>query len=178
MAEQEKAFDFQAHEQAAIVAYLKKREFYEGLASEVQFIIEECLKRRGIRVHSVQARAKDPASFGKKAAQPSEVDPTKPKYPSPLEQITDLAGVRIITYFPVTLNELDRMLVDEFQIVEKSDKGAVLIEGERFGYQSIHYLVKLTPQRARLAEYEPFADAITEIQVRTISSACLGRNRT
>lgn len=35
-------------------------------------------------------------------------------------------------------------------------------------YQSIHYLVKLTPQRARLPEYAPFADSITEIQVRTI----------
>ncbi|MFZ0052394.1 MAG: hypothetical protein WAK96_11525, partial [Desulfobaccales bacterium] len=42
------------------------------------------------------------------------------------------------------------------------------IEEDRFGYQSIHYLVKLTDQRSRLPEYEPFGNAIVEIQVRTI----------
>ncbi len=52
--------------------------------------------------------------------------------------------------------------------MERSDKGAELIEDERFGYQSIHYLVKLTSRRARLPEYDPFADSIAEIQVRTI----------
>ncbi len=83
-------------------------------------------------------------------------------------QITDLAGVRVITYFPSTLKEIDEMLSQEFKIVERSDMGAELIEEDRFGYQSIHYLVKLTPQRARLPEYDPFALSIAEIQVRTI----------
>jgi len=168
MTDPEKAFDFAAHEQAAVTAYLKCHRFYEDLASTVKRILEETLHRRGVKVHSVQARAKDPASFGQKAAQPSEVDPTKPKYSYPLEQITDLAGIRVITYFPSTLAEIDRMLTDEFQIVERSDKGAALIEEDRFGYQSIHYLVRFLPQRSRLPEYALFADAIAEIQVRTI----------
>src|SRR5438034_11106631 len=60
------------------------------------------------------------------------------------------------------------MLSEEFKIVERSDMVAELIEEDRFGYQSIHYLVKLTPQRARLPEYDPFALSIAEIQVRTI----------
>jgi hypothetical protein len=36
---------------------------------------------------------KDPSSFGRKAAIPSERDPTLPKYAEPLRQIKDLAGV-------------------------------------------------------------------------------------
>ena len=164
----ENGFNFRAHEQMAATAYLKHHGSYEDLASIVKRVLEEALKRRGIKVHSVQARAKEPASFGKKAVQPSEVDPTQPKYPHPLEQITDLAGIRIITYFPSTLDEIDRMLADEFRIVERSDKGAELIEDDRFGYQSIRYLVKFTSLRSRLPEYEPFVDAIAEIQVRTI----------
>jgi putative GTP pyrophosphokinase len=60
------------------------------------------------------------------------------------------------------------MLQAEFRIVERSDKGAELIAAERFGYQSIHYLVKLSAARARLPEYQPFAGTIAEIQVRTI----------
>jgi ppGpp synthetase/RelA/SpoT-type nucleotidyltranferase len=164
----DKMFDFKEHEQAAVAAYLKSLGFYEDLAQVVKRIVEESLKRRGIRVHSVEARAKNPASFGRKAALPSETDPAKPKYTDPLSEITDLSGVRIITYFPNTLSEIDQMLKEEFQITERSDKGAILLEEDRFGYQSIHYLLKLTPQRARLPEYIPFANAVTEVQVRTI----------
>ncbi len=168
MTEAEDTFDFSTHQQTAVTAYLPRQAFYEQFASVVKRILEEALERRDIKIHSVFARAKEPASFGKKAAQPSELDPTKPKYPRPMEQITDMAGVRVIAYFPNTLDQIDRILRDEFQTVERSDKGAELIEEERLGYQSIHYLVKLTKVRSRLPEYEPFTDGVAEIQVRTI----------
>jgi putative GTP pyrophosphokinase len=166
--EEDKGFDFKQHAQAALGSYLERRNFFEELAVVVRRILEEALKRRGIKVHSVQARSKDPTEVARKAAMPSNEDPTRPKYSKPLDQITDLAAARIITYFPNTLVEIDDLLGEEFKIVEKSNKGADLIEEDRFGYQSIHYLVRLTPQRALLPEYEPYAEAITEIQVRTI----------
>ena len=142
--------------------------FYENLASVIARILEECLKKAEIKVHSVQHRAKHPGSFGRKSATPSDTDPNSPKYPEPLEQITDLAGVRIITFFPEAVTKINGLIHDEFEIVEQSDKGQELIESERFGYQSVHYLVRLKPERARLAEYESFAKAVTEVQVRTI----------
>lgn len=83
----------------------------------------------------MQARAKDPTSFGKKVVQPSDADASKPKYDRPLEQIFDLSGVRIIAHFPKTLHEIDEVLKEEFEISERSDKGAMLLEEERFGYQ-------------------------------------------
>jgi len=168
MEESKDRFDFKRHEEAAVAAYLERRGFFEDLADVVRRILEESLNHRRIKVHSVQARAKDPSSFGRKAAQPSDVDPTQPQYPRPLEQITDLAGVRVITYFPGTLSDIDKVLSTEFDVVERSDKGALLIEEDRFGYQSIHYLVRLTAQRAGLPEYGRFAGAVAEIQVRTI----------
>lgn len=161
-------FDFAAHERAAIAEYLKVRPFYDDLAGGIARIIEECLKQRQIKVHSVQHRAKDPTSFGHKASIPSEADPAAPKYPKPIEQVMDLAGVRVITHFPSTLKDIDRLLNEEFTVVERSDKSEELIEEERFGYQSIHYLVRITPGRAALAEYARFGAAIAEIQVRTI----------
>ena len=166
--ETDDSFDFEAHEQQAVTAYLEKHAFYEDLAAVIRRIIEESLKRRRINVQSVQSRAKDPASFGRKAAQPSDDDPTKPKYPRPLVQITDLAGVRVITYFPSTLDEIDSLMAEEFRVVERSDKGAELIEEDRFGYKSIHYLVRLVTHRATLPEYAPYADSLIEVQVRTI----------
>jgi putative GTP pyrophosphokinase len=161
-------FDFQELERAAVAEYLEHQPFYADLASVVSRIIDECLKKRQIKIHSVQHRAKDASSLGRKAAIPSEVDPNQPKYDRPIKQITDLAGVRIITQILGTLSHINELLHSEFEIIEQSDKGRELIEKERFGYQSIQYLVKFSPERARLAEYERYRDAVTEIQVRTI----------
>lgn len=161
-------FDFTAHGRAAISDYLKVQPFYKELARVMARIIQECLRQRDIRVHSVEHRAKDPDSFGRKAVIPSELDSNAPKYPEPLKQITDLAGIRIITYLPITVEEINRLISDEFEVDERSDKGKVLIEEERFGYQSVHYLVRIRPDRARLAEYKDFANAVAEVQVRTI----------
>jgi putative GTP pyrophosphokinase len=164
----EQAFDFAEHEKTSIASYLKMQPFYRDFASVVARIIEECLKKRGIKVHSIQNRPKEPESFGNKAIIPLEADPTKPKYPRPLEQITDLAGIRVITHFPGTLSEIDRLLQEEFEIVERSDKGEELIEEDRFGYQSIHYLLRIKKTRSILAEYERYANGLAEVQVRTI----------
>lgn len=161
-------FDFAEHERATISAYLKEQPFYRDLASVIAGILKECLKKHDIKVSSVEHRAKEANSFGHKAAIPSEVDPNAPKYPEPLKQITDLAGVRIITYFPRTVDDIDRLINDEFEVVERSDKGEELIEEERFGYQSVHYLVRVSAARAKLPEYERFAKAVAEVQVRTI----------
>lgn len=60
------------------------------------------------------------------------------------------------------------MIGQEFDVFERSDKGAALIEEGRFGYQSIHYLVTLKEPRTRLDEYARFERAIVELQVRTI----------
>jgi ppGpp synthetase/RelA/SpoT-type nucleotidyltranferase len=162
------AVDLSVHAKNALSEYFRQHEFYKNLAVVLKRVLDESLKQREIKVHSVEARAKSPESFEEKAAQQSEQDPTQPKYEHPLEQITDLAAARIITYFPSTLADIGTMLQQEFRIVERSDKGAELIEEERFGYQSIHYLVKLSTSRSRLPEYAVFAGAVVEIQVRTI----------
>ena len=161
-------FDFAEHERSSIAEYLRQYAYYSDLADVLHRILHESITRREIKVHSVEARPKDPASFGKKAAQPSEIDPTKPKYPRPMEQITDCAAARVITFFPSTISQIDQVVADEFEIVERSDKGAQLLQEERFGYNSVHYLVRLTKERAKLPEYKRFGESVVEIQARTI----------
>lgn len=117
-----------SHADRAVVEYLRGQPFYVDLADVVGRIAKQSLDSRGIKVHSVQSRAKDPSSFGRKASTPLEEAPSTPKYPDPLKQITDLAGVRIITHFLNTVADVDEMLAAEFDIVEKSNKGIALIE--------------------------------------------------
>jgi ppGpp synthetase/RelA/SpoT-type nucleotidyltranferase len=52
--------------------------------------------------------------------------------------------------------------------MEKSDKAQALLEDEKFGYASIHYLVRLKVNRTDLSEYSRFKGLVAEIQVRTI----------
>ncbi|GJI96102.1 hypothetical protein RugamoR57_28200 [Duganella caerulea] len=161
-------FDFARHEQAAVSEYLRVVGFYSDLATASKRIAEEILKRRDIRIHSIEARAKDPSSFGRKAAKPSKLDPNRPMYSNPVEEITDKAAIRIITFFPRTIEEINDVLHAEFSVIEHLDKGESLIEEQKFGYQSVHYLVTFDPVRTALPEYERFDGAKVEVQVRTI----------
>lgn len=167
-AETMEKYDFARHEQIAVSDYLREFNFYADLAAAAKRIAEEALSRRNIRPHSIEARAKDPASFGRKAAKPSKLDPSRPMYSQPLEQITDKAAIRLITFFPRTIQEIDQMLREEFSILEHLDKGESLVEEERFGYQSVHYLVKINSIRTTLPEYKRFEGKVVEVQVRTI----------
>lgn len=160
-------FDFPAHRLEALDSYRKVRGLYEGLSNVIREVLRAAIPR-SYPIHSIEARAKDLDSFLKKAIKPLDDDPTHPRYPEPLKQITDLAGIRVITFFPRTLSAVNECVEAQFEVLEKMDKSEELIEAERFGYQSIHYLVKLKATRTVLPEYQRYQDLVAEIQLRTI----------
>ncbi len=161
-------FDFAKHRRDAVEGYLRVRPQYEAFARAVREILVQALNAANITVNSIEARAKDPESFGMKSERPAEDNPEAPKYPSPLEDITDLAGVRIITFFPRTVASVGECIHREFDVIEHLDHSRARLNEERFGYQSDHYLVNLTSQRISLPEYKPHSGLVAEIQVRTI----------
>ncbi|MDF2922950.1 MAG: ywaC [Paenibacillaceae bacterium] len=137
-----------------------------NLSSSLKSIITQCLKKKEIYYHSIEARAKTIKSFGEKVAKPSKDDIYRPKYEEPLRNITDLAGVRVITFFTKTIQEVDAIIQNEFVVIERSDKSELL--EDKLGYLSIHYLVNLKNNRNDLLEYSRFNGLVAEIQVRTI----------
>ena len=166
--EQQEPFNFEEHRRTAIEKYLRVRSRYEAFAGAVREILVQALAAKDILVNSIEARAKEPGSFGTKAEAQSENDPGAPKYRNPLDEITDLAGVRIITFFPRTVESVDTCIREEFEVLEHKDLRQILLQEERFGYQSEHYLVRLNCKRTALPEYNPHRGLIAEIQVRTI----------
>jgi ppGpp synthetase/RelA/SpoT-type nucleotidyltranferase len=161
-------FDFEKHRLSAIAEYQPVRTHYEEFAGVVRKILVEILEARELSIHSIEARAKEAESFGRKVIEPTGANPNEPMYPNPLIEITDLAGVRAITFFPRTVEKVGEIILSEFAVIEKSDKAEVLREEEKFGYSSIHYLVRLKANRTELLEYSRFKGLIAEIQVRTI----------
>ena len=161
-------FNFDAHRISAIEQYEAIHPTYEKFAEAAKQILTHAFERRGILYHKIEARAKEIDSFGDKAAKPMESDPTKPKYSDPLKQIEDLAGIRVITFLQRTGEEVNECIESEFYCLHKEDKSAELMDDDKFGYQSVHYIVKLLPNRIELPEYQDFKNLKLEIQVRTI----------
>jgi len=161
-------FNFDAHRTSAIEQYKIIHPTYEKFAEAAKQILSHALERRNISYHKIEARAKEIDSFGAKAAKPMESDLTKPKYSDPLKQIEDLAGVRVITFIQRAVDEVSECIESEFRCLDKEDKSAKLMDDDKFGYQSVHYIVQLLPNRIELPEYQDFKDLKLELQVRTI----------
>lgn len=161
-------FNFEEHRGNVVSEYVRLRPLYEGFSIALHTILLKSLEIKSIKYHSIEARAKEVESFGDKAIKPSVEDPNAPKYSNPLKEITDLTAVRIITFFPLTVEKVDNIIYEEFEVLEKNNKGELLEEEEKLGYQSVHYLVRLKRSRCELSEYQRFSGLIAEIQVRTI----------
>ena len=161
-------FDFDAHKMQAIEQYECVRPKYKRFAETAKRILDHALRKRDILFHKIEERAKEIESFGNKAIEPMELDQTKLKYRDPLRQIEDLAGVRVITFLHRDVEEVCKCIECEFYCQPKDDKSERLIESDKFGYQSIHYIAQLHPDRIKLPEYNEFGGLKLEIQVRTI----------
>jgi ppGpp synthetase/RelA/SpoT-type nucleotidyltranferase len=161
-------FDFEAHRRRSVDQYEAVRDVYEECAQAVRSVLKTVLESEGVRTLSIEARVKDVESFGRKAVRPAEDDPEAPRYADPLSDITDLSGARIITFFMADVEKANSLIEREFEVIEKSTMTGLFEEGQRLGYQSVHYLVKFSARRCELPEYKRFKGRVSEIQVRTI----------
>jgi ppGpp synthetase/RelA/SpoT-type nucleotidyltranferase len=161
-------FDFEHHGKAAAEEYSRKRELYEDFSWTVRDILADAIEERALKTNEIQCRAKEIKSFLKKAKTPSDQNPEEPRYKNPIPDITDLAGVRVITFFPSTIQGIRQLIQEEFEVIELVDHTASAEHEQRLGYLSVHYLVRLGNNRKRLPEYKKFDMLIAEIQVRTV----------
>jgi ppGpp synthetase/RelA/SpoT-type nucleotidyltranferase len=163
-------FDPESFGRRSAAAYRRKRGLYLEFACHIETTLVEALRTSDIRTQSVSARAKTMPSFTRKAGLRQPLDPTRPMYPDPLHDITDLAGVRVIVFLPTDTDQVDACVTTRFEIVEPEDKFDQLsmVENLPLGYTSHHYLVRLKDDDASLHENQRFEGLIGEIQVRTI----------
>lgn len=136
---------------------------YKMLASKVHEVLFSILDSKGIVPQSITYRAKDSESLRKKITR------TGKDYNNPLSEVMDLAGVRIITYFPSDVDKIVESIEKEFQIdrinsIDKRENSDPSV----FGYASVHLVAEFAPERLKLPEYGIFKDMKCEIQVRTI----------
>jgi len=161
-------FDPVQYGERAAAAYRERRGLYLEFARCIKTLLDEALRGSDVKTQTVDARAKTIDSFSRKAGLSHPLDPTRPKYEDPLNDITDMAGVRVITFLPTVVAQVGAAVEAQFEVVEQEDKFERLNQEERFGYTSVHYLVRLKDNRTSLLEYRRYAGLVGEIQVRTI----------
>jgi hypothetical protein len=75
----------------------------------------------------------------------------------------------LITYFEGDVSKVSNMLEREFEVdVANSLDKRDLLDPDRFGYLSRHYVLQLSQSRANLTEYSAFREYKAEVQVRSI----------
>lgn len=146
-----------------VKAYELKRAEYRAFTHALESLLKQLLIAKGIGVVTIEARAKTIESFCGK------IEREDKDYSDPINQITDLAGIRIITYQISDIESVSEIIENNLKVdpANSIDKGQSL-EADRFGYASVHYVVSLEDTRAGLPEYAAFAGLRGEIQVRTV----------
>lgn len=145
-----------------LVQYDEKIRLYESFAREVEHQVKLLLDSCRISYNSIGHRVKTRASLAEK------IDRKNGKY-SKLEDITDIAGVRVITYYSEDVDCVADIIESEFDVDRDNsiDKRAAL-EPDKFGYCSVHYVVKMSPERLALREYQMYQGMSCEIQIRSV----------
>ncbi|MEQ6309850.1 GTP pyrophosphokinase family protein [Delftia sp. WSY_9] len=143
--------------------YRIQRPSYEILATRLQDLLHYLAKANKIEVHTIESRAKTLESFSEKVSRPGKT------YQNPLEDITDLCGLRVILYYQEDVHHLAKLIREEFNVDDKrsGDKRDEL-RSDQFGYISVHLICQLGDNRNNLPEWRDYRDLRAEIQVRTV----------
>ena len=136
---------------------------YRLLSEKTKQLLSSILASEGIVPHSITSREKDPEKLREKITREGEVPDAL------LKDITDLAGVRIIAYFPSDVDKIVPLIEKAFKLdpTHSMDK-RLSSDPAIFGYASVHFVVEFRPEMLKLSEYALFEQMKCEIQVRTI----------
>ncbi|EKO3407511.1 hypothetical protein R1U54_002871 [Vibrio fluvialis] len=135
---------------------------YLSLEQTSYSLLSNLIADEEVTLHSITSRTKTVSSLQGKVSRPT-------KNYSSIEDITDLVGVRITTYFSDDIDHIADLISKEFSVdIENSIDKRKSKEPERFGYTSLHLIVTYSPKRIKLQEYSKFKGIKFEIQIRSI----------
>ncbi|WP_034384691.1 GTP pyrophosphokinase family protein [Deinococcus sp. YIM 77859] len=143
--------------EALVQAYREALPEYERLLGAVVAHTTRLLTAAGLKIHHVTGRVKRPASLFDKLRR-------KPGRYRTLQDVTDLVGVRVITYFANDVNVVAR-LMEEHHVVDwdhSMDKSK-MHDPDRFGYLGVHYVLRTEPDLV-----PELAGTRFEVQIRSI----------
>lgn len=122
-----------------VAEYAERRPALVAATDHYLALVTGLLDDAGINYLSVTARTKSVDSF---AAKTQRLGPDgTPLYTEPLVEITDLIGLRVITYLREDVATVADLLAEEMRLLDDRDMGQETAREGRWGYASRHLLV-------------------------------------
>jgi putative GTP pyrophosphokinase len=147
--------------EAVLSEFDSKEGMLGALCVKTKSLIEASLEDAHIPYQSVQVRVKSKKKLAEKYMNP------KKDYRR-LEDITDLAGLRIITYYENDVDRAAKVIEREFVVDRENSVDKRDTEPDRFGYNALNYVCTHLPKRVSDVEYKKFAGVRCEIQITSI----------
>lgn len=139
--------------------YQKISSEYECLGKNVVEALKTFLRENDIPFLDIYYRIKAFDSFSEK------ID--RKHYDNPFDDIEDICGIRIISYYISDIPKISKLISEEFSIIEEEDK-ADLLGLKEFAYRSKHFIIKINKKWTSAPNYRGLEKLKAEIQVRTI----------
>jgi len=151
-----------ASTKAILKEYDSKKELLDAFGPDLEELFVELMKKENIKYNSVLNRVKVRKSLRTKIIHKNN------KY-NDLSEITDVVGLRIITYFSEDVQRIAELIERHFNIDEDNSINKMkAIKADQFGYISMHYIVSLTPKQLKKTHYKKYEGLKAEIQIRSI----------
>lgn len=124
---------------AAVTEYQSRRPGLVVATDHYLALVTGLLDEAGINYLSITARTKSVESFAAKTDR--RTADGRQLYSEPLVEITDLIGLRVITYLREDVDTVANLLAEEMRLLDDRDMGQETAREGRWGYASRHLLV-------------------------------------
>jgi len=143
--------------------YANKYKLYDDFSASIRRLLLLFLRSENINFHSITFRPKEVYSLKQKIKRKALTQ----RFYKKLDDINDLAGVRVILYFKSDISKVINIINHEF-IIHHGENVDKLDLDKRTGYSSIHRVVSINKERQLLKEYFHFQNLKCEVQIRTV----------
>lgn len=143
-----------------VIDFKDKEELYDSFRERIVNLLKDLISNSNIIIHQIESRTKSFDSLSKKVQK-------KDKYEN-LSEITDIVGIRIITYLESEVDSIDKLIRKEFEIDSKNSIDKRILQTNEFGYRSLHIVATIEKNRLKLTEYRRYKGLKFEIQIRSI----------
>ncbi len=146
----------------ALSVYKKNVSIYEKVLKIIDKDLKKMLNNNKISF-SIKRRVKSFDNYYTKLSHQRDENITK--------KLTDIFGIRIVCPFLEDVKKVEKIIESNMKLLEKEKKGSTYSFKE-FGYESIHFLIKLPKETEKNEKIRfvklPHSERVCEIQLRTI----------
>jgi len=139
--------------------YRELKPQFERLKDNVFLALKDLIRESDIPTFDVESRVKDEDSIRNKIISKSLT--------SPLEQIDDFCGIRVICYYQEDIEKICSIVESQFNVLLKENKQDEL-DDNQFGYSSFHYVITLKDEWLGHHSAKGLSGFKAEIQIRTM----------